>query len=313
MDHYRSGSGINQEIDDQGFVLPAYAPYLSNVMLKLTVLIATLLLSSWMVYTIKKTSLHKSYYLFIGNLLVSDMIAAVLIFIIQCSMMISYQLGVKPLIGCYAYKFVAFGPLLVNTFSIVILSCDRVVATIFPTMYKNLKAYRVEAGIISGAWLLAVIPATYMMLSHVDGEFDIPKYGMCVFEQNAYKGAVYISIPFLVIILSGMLIAKAKCRSEAGNLTGINIQATKISTLKKIDFSIDWKGKLINIVLLVLFTFYVLLLLSGKFLNNSSGYQRIMIYVVVPNCTYIIQFFRSIVIGLYFKQVYSPIAKLKNL
>ena len=216
-------------------------------------------------YTIKTTSLYKSYHLFIGNVLVSDMIAAVLIFIIQCSMMISYQQRTKPLISCYAYKFVVFGPLLVNSFSIVILSCDRVVATIFPTMYKNLKAHRVEVAIISGAWLLAVIPATYMMLSDADGEFDMPKYGTCVFEHNAYIRAVYISIPFLIIILFGLLIVKAKRKIEADSLPGIGCQAT---TLKTIVFSIEWKGKLIDIVPLVLFTFYVLLLLSGKVLEQ---------------------------------------------
>ena len=112
-----------------------HGPYLivSNTMLRLIVLIATLLLFGWMVYTIKKSSLHKSYYLLICNLLVFDMIAAVLI---QCSLTISYQRVAKPLIGCYAYKFAVFGPLLVNTFSIaiVIVSCNRAVATIFLTM-----------------------------------------------------------------------------------------------------------------------------------------------------------------------------------
>ena len=115
------------------------------------VLTATLLLTGWTVYTIKTTSLYKSYHLFIGNILVSDMIAAVLIFIIQYSMMISYQLGANPSISCYAYKFVVFGPLLVNTFSILILSCDRVAAIQYFLPYIEFKAYHVEVTIISGA------------------------------------------------------------------------------------------------------------------------------------------------------------------
>ena len=58
-----SGSGTNQEIDDQGSALPGYVPYLSLVFRLITAPVI-LLLSGWVVYTIKTTrSLHKSHLL----------------------------------------------------------------------------------------------------------------------------------------------------------------------------------------------------------------------------------------------------------
>ena len=84
-------------------------------------LIATtviLLLSGWVVYTVKTTrSLHKPYNTFITNLLVSDMIIAVLIFIFQCSMVIRYQFGVKLLVGYYMHTSLLCFSLLLVTIS----------------------------------------------------------------------------------------------------------------------------------------------------------------------------------------------------
>ena len=59
---YYSGSGTNQEIDDQRFVLPGYVPYLSLVF-KMIATTVIFLLSGWVVYTIKTTRrLHKPQY-----------------------------------------------------------------------------------------------------------------------------------------------------------------------------------------------------------------------------------------------------------
>ena len=78
-----SGSEINQEMDDQGSVLPGYFPYLS-LMFKITVTTVILLLSGWVVYTIKMTkSLHKPHNIFVANLLVSDMISALFVCVVS--------------------------------------------------------------------------------------------------------------------------------------------------------------------------------------------------------------------------------------
>jgi len=185
---YYFESSINQQIDDgHGSVALGYAPYLSLTFNLITASVI-LLLSGWVVYTIKATtSLHKPYNIFVANLLVSDMVVAVLIFAIQCSMMISYQLEVELLTNCYAYKFVVLGPLLTNDFSILILICDRLIAMVFPSMYQRMMTRYVVVDIISGAWFLAVIPAiVYMAVFDDDNVLGVPEYGVCVFERNSY-------------------------------------------------------------------------------------------------------------------------------
>ena len=96
-------SSTNQKIDDSRFCCSSIRSVITTT--------ATLLLFGRVVYNI-----------FVANLLVSDMIFAVLIFIIQCSMMISYQFGVKLFVSCYAYKFVVLSLLLINNSSILILA-----------------------------------------------------------------------------------------------------------------------------------------------------------------------------------------------
>jgi len=100
-----SGSGTNQEIDDEGSVLLEYVPYLSLVF-KLIVTAAILLLSGWVVYAIKTTrSLHKSDNIFVANLLVSGMMAALMMSVLVSIMIISFQLGVKSFITCIKFKW----------------------------------------------------------------------------------------------------------------------------------------------------------------------------------------------------------------
>jgi len=63
-----SGLGTNQEIDDEGSVLPGYVPYLLLV-LKLIATTVILLMSSWVLNSLSKkqedyTSLWNNTYLF---------------------------------------------------------------------------------------------------------------------------------------------------------------------------------------------------------------------------------------------------------
>ena len=57
----------------------------------------------------------------------------------------------------------------------------------------------VVAAVISGAWLIAVIPTTYMIIFDVDGVTDVPQYGACLFEGNAFVEAVVIFIIPMVV------------------------------------------------------------------------------------------------------------------
>ena len=310
---YYFESDANQEKDVLSFGTLGYVPYLSLIF-SLIATAVILLLSGWVVYTIKTTtSLHKPYNVFVANLLVSDMIVAVLIFTIQCSMMISYQFGVKLFVSCYAYKFVMLCPLLVCDFSVVILACDRVVALMFPSMYQRTETHRVEAAIISGAWFLAVVPAiVYTLVFDVDGVIHVPEYGVCAFKQNAYIYAVYNLIPtavvsFLSIILYALLIIKALQFEAEKKFDSIVVN----TTLKTELFSIKLEGKLLNMLFVIILAPYLCRQVTflWRLANSWQVHQHLMIYAVVPNITYVIQFLHALVFVLYFKQAHQPLSK----
>ena len=298
----------NQEKDVLSF---GYFPYLS-LMFSLIATAVILLISGWVVYTIKTTrSLHKPFNIFVANLLVSDMIVAVLIFTIQCSMMISYQFGVKLFVSCYAYKFVMLCPLLVCDFSVVILACDRVVALMFPSMYQRIETHRVEAAIISGAWFLAAVPAiVYMLVFDVNDFIHVPEYGVCAFKQNAYIDAVYNFIPtavvsFLSIILYALLIIKALQFKEGKKFDSTEVNATLHTEL----FSIKLDGKLLNMLFVIILAPNLCRQVTflWRLANSWQVHRHLMMYAVVPNTTYVIQLLHALVFVLYFKQAHQPL------
>jgi len=129
-----SGSGTNYEIDNQGSVLPGYAPYLC-LAFKLIATMVNLLLAGWVVFTIKTTrSLHNSHNIFLANVLVSGMI-----FTLSGTsiMMISYQLGAESPITCYTSKLRIL-PYDAHKMSFVMMAADKVIAVTFPFKHKHL-------------------------------------------------------------------------------------------------------------------------------------------------------------------------------
>ena len=208
-----SGSRTNQEIDDQGSVLPGYVPYLSLVF-KMIATTVILLLSGWVVYTIKTTrTLHKPHNIFVANLLVSGMIAALMMCLLASVMIISVQLGVKSFIGCIMFKWMIF-PLHVNNISFVIIAADKAIAIRLPFKHKRRMTTLVLTTVIGGARLLAVLPTTVTIILDLDGYKEIPEYGTCVATGSAYLESVWIFIlpiiisPIVTIVLNVHLAIK---------------------------------------------------------------------------------------------------------
>ena len=291
-----SGSGTNQERDDQGSVLPGYAPYLSLVF-KVIATTDILLLSSWVVYTIKTTrSLHKLHNIFVANLLISGMIATLIILTVHCSMIISFHLGVKPFINyCIPYKVVICGPLLVNNVSLIIIAADKVIVVTFPSLHKRIVTSCVAAAVIQGTWLIAIILTSYITIIDVDNVTNIPEYGVCIFEGNAYIAVAYISlIPvvaagILTIIFNIQLVVKAslvyrKIETEV-KPAGTDSQSAKIATMKNKLKNITRDTKPITTILVVTACSILISQLSNISLsylhgNNSQAHQA---YVFFPN------------------------------
>ena len=176
-----SGSGTQQETDDQGCVLPGYVPYLSLVF-KLIATTVHLLLATWVVFTIKTTrSLHKPHNIFVGNLLVSGEITTLLACLITSAMMISYQLGIESFAGCFLFKCLLL-PLHVNIMSLVIIAADKVLAINFPFKHRRMMTSHVVAAVISGTWLFSIIPTVYGIFTVSKGN-ELLEYGACILDH----------------------------------------------------------------------------------------------------------------------------------
>ena len=313
-----SGSGTNQEIDDQGSILPGYVPYLSLVFKMIATTVISLL-SGWVVYTIKTTrSLHKPHNIFVANLLVSGMITSLSDCLISSTMIISFALGVESFIGCFVLKFRLL-PFYVNNMSFVIIAADKVVAIRFPFKHKRMMTSRVVAVVISGAWLIAIIPTAYTITFDVDGVTDVPQYGACLFEGNAFVEAVVIFIipmvvaSILTILLNVRLAIKAfqvhRLIERETRLAGVNSQSTNLSVLRKKLCTIKRNRKPIITLFVVIFgsvsipLLFTPFLILGRFLVGSQVYLEFTEYVMVPNIGFVIRFFQPLVYGLYFKQV----------
>ena len=174
-----------------------------------------LLLSGWVVYTIKATrSLHKPHNIFVADLLVSGMITTLSNCLISSTMIISFVLGLESFIRCFAFKLRML-PFYVNNMSFVIIAADKMVAIKFPFKHKKMMTPHVVAAFIGGAWLVAVIPTVSTIIFNVDGVTDVPEYGACLFEGIAYNEVVLTFIipmvvaSILTIILNVQLAIKA--------------------------------------------------------------------------------------------------------
>ena len=126
-----SGSGTNQEIDDQSSLLPGYIPYLCLVF-RLVAAVVYLLMASLVVFTIKTTrSLHKPHNIYLANIVISKMIFTISGTFIAGIMMISYQLGLESPIPCYLLSHQVL-PFYVSILSFVIIATDKVIVVTSP-------------------------------------------------------------------------------------------------------------------------------------------------------------------------------------
>ena len=314
-----SGSQTIEEY--QGSVLPEYVPYLSLVF-KLIVTTVILLLSGWVVYTIKTTrSLHKPHNIFVANLLVSGMMAALVMSVLACIMMVGFQLGVESFITCVKFKWTIF-PLHINNMSFVIIAADKAMAIRNPFKHKRMMTSRIIAAVIIGVWLLAVIPTTITIILDVDGYEEIPEYGTCVATGPAYLESIWIFIipiiisPILTIVLNIYLSIKAyKVHKLIEKETRLSGQSENITALRKKQRNIRQNRKpIITLLVVVLGGVFINILFTafymiGRPLIDSNMYQDFMEYVVIHNMILFVLSLQPLVYGLYFKQVRQPMMR----
>jgi len=321
-----SGSGPNQEMDDQGSVLPGYVPYLS-LMFKIIATTMILLLSSWVVYTIKTTtSLHKPHNIFVANLLVSDMMTVMFLCIISSYLKISFQLEMEPYLSYRAIFIFRLFSSHVNNMSILIIAADKVLAITSPFKHKRMMSSRVISAVICGAWLLAVTPSTYSFVN-LGGLAEVPEYGDCLIEDSAqvewllvYVLPIFTSSTVAITLNVHLGIKAYQVRKEIDKEARLSGQSKNIVALKKKQQNIIRHRKPIITLLVIILgstlipLLIVPLLALKKFMIDSLAYHQFMYYVIVPNVVFVVRFFHPLVYGLYFKQVRQPMMRcLKRL
>ena len=314
----------NQEMDDQGSVLPGYVPYLSLVF-KLTITLVNLLLVGWVVYTIKATrSLHRPHNIFVANLLVAGIMFTLSGTLLSSGMMIGYQLGTEFIISCNPWKLRTL-PFYVSIMSFVTIAADKVIAVTSPFKYKRMMKPHVVSAIVGGEWLLAVIPTAYTIIDGGDGVTEVPEYGTCSFAGKGYAQLVFVVMlpsfvaSLLTISLNVYLAMKAyqvqKQIEKETKLSGHNSQSGNLTALKKKQRGITRNKKPVITLLMVIFgyvsivLFFVPLQVLGRLFIDSQVYQDVMNYVISPNIELVLQFYAVLVYGLYFKQVREPMIK----
>ncbi|XP_065905050.1 adenosine receptor A2b-like [Dysidea avara] len=297
-----SGSGTNREIDDQASVLPGYVTFLSLVF-KLTATLIIVLLTAWVVYTIKTTrSLHKPDNLFVANLLISDVIYALCVCLFSGTVVIGFQLGMKDVFSCMLYKFGNL-PALVTNISFVTIAADKVIAVTFPFKHKRMMTPRAIAAIISGVWLLALIPTISSVIFNTDGVIDVPEYGACVFKGTGFIEffvtfvAPIVVASILSVTLNIYLAVKAyqirKQIAKETRLSGVCSQSAEVVALGRKQRNIRRNMKPI-ITLLVVISCSVLISLF---------------LVPLHILGFVIAFSDVLAYGLYFRQVREPMMR----
>ena len=182
-----SGSGLGitpgtTTPDQQGPHLPGYFPYLSLVFKWIATLII-LMMAGWVFFTIKTTrKLHKPHNIFVANLMITDIISAVLTTIQASIMMIGYATGVGDFVNCRLFIFLVM-PVFVIYCTYLMISVDQVIAIAFPFKHRKTMKPRVIVGSITAAWLFAIL--LYSQAFFNDGYIKIAQYGTCSSEGNA--------------------------------------------------------------------------------------------------------------------------------
>jgi len=316
-----SGSETNQEIDRQGPDLPGYVPYLSLVF-KLIATSAILSLSGWVVYTIKVTrSLHRPHNIFVANLLIAGMVTTLIDCVMATTMITSYALGVESFVSCYVMKLRLIPYNEINL-SFVIIAADKVVALTIPLRYKHMITHRVVAFVIGGTWLTAVLPTAWTITFNMSDALEVPQYGACFYEENAFITVIFVFIlpivvaSILTVILNVQLAIKAyRVHKQIEKETRLSGSTGQSVSSKKKQHNIRRSRKpIITLLVVILGSAFIPLLLAplhigGRFLIESQTYQDFMEYIIVVNIGYIIRLFHPIVYGLYFNQIREPMMK----
>ena len=160
IDHIpSSGSGTIQDTNDElttipDYALPSFLIYLS-LEFKLITTMIILLMAGLVLATIKTTRrLNKPHNIFVANLMVTDIILAVISLFQQSVMMVGFITGKGDFIPCNVFHFL-LSPAVEMYFTLFLISADKIIAIVYPLRYKQIMMPRVGVYAITASWVLA--------------------------------------------------------------------------------------------------------------------------------------------------------------
>ena len=289
--------------------------------LQLIMTIMILLMSGWVVFTIKTTrNLHKSHNIFIANLLVSGIVGSFLQLSFSGVMAIGYAIGVDNLHGCYIKQFLSF-PIMVVNFSAVMISTDKVIAIEFPFKHRKVMTCHAVGNAIITSWGLAILLSVDRIFLHYN---DLAEYDNCVSLVVANRSDNVI-VRVLPLALSSLFTISVNIylSFKAYKIHKQIQKETKLSgdtvTFKKKLAKLKKDVKPILTLLMVLFgsslaakVFILVLNLSTHLFSHQTTKE--VNQALNQNLMFMVFFIHPIVYGFYFKQIRQPmVRKLKSL
>ena len=245
------------------------------------------------------------------------MITALLFCLISVPMIISFQLEVDSFNSCFMLKVVH-----VNNMTFVIIAADKAIAITLPFKHRRIMTSGVVVAIISGVWLLALIPIASSIIYNADGVTDVPEFEACIFNGAAFTEYFLATVMPVIMdsnsehLFSHSAIVAYQVRKQIEKETRLSADSSSSSqferatALKRKQHNMRQNMKPV-ITLLVVISVNVFIILVYSVLHmlgrsSSVFYQELVEYIIIQNGGYLIHLFNPLVYGLYFKQVQEP-------
>ena len=320
---FASGENLSQEndTDHQGLFLPDYYIYLS-LGFKFIATMTIVLMAGLVITAIKSTrSLHKPHIIFIANVMVTDMVLAVVVFLLNSIMITGFALGQGDLVSCNVYIFLLH-PVIVYHLTFLVMSVDKVIAIRSPFKHNRIMTHRTVLSIIASLWLFALLVSLHMLLKG-DGYIVVSRYGFCLLEIDRFLEVLLtFAIPVLTesigtISFNTYLAVKAyQIQQQIQRETRLSGGSNQLEQLKRKRGNLKKHMKPIVTLLVIAFVnsaicvFFLTLYIPGRFWISSVTYQDTMDYIIAPNVLYVVLLIHPFVYGLYFKQIRDPLVKM---
>jgi len=317
-----SGSGISPTTaptDDPCLLIPAHFTGWT-LGFRLITTIITFLMAGWVFITITTTRrIRKSHNIFVANLMVADMMLALLTTPQSCIMMIGYLTGIGDFITCNVFTFLLF-PIVETSFMYFMISVDKVIAIVFPYKYRQIMTTRAVKCMIATTWSLSL--ALYVRrLFILDSHTKVSQFGAYIPAKSSFFESLFtfilpaVSASVLTVVTDIYLVVKAyqmkkKIEAESrlsGTTNELKALKNKQAVIRK---NLKPMMTLLIVALGSTFTGTLFPIAYGISQTLDSPAQKCFMHgVITTNIGYIMILLHPFVYGMYFKQVRGPMMK----